>query len=254
VKQLGIDPANVLQTIDVVANIPDGHGHISAWPFQYFVRWVPKSQPIEQVRERLQALVARTRNFNYLATDLGEGFSKGVIYTIEHLVSAKGDPDRVAGTLLGGSLFQRVEARDSRPDEGWPRKRILRVLLNWARRFHDCEWHWACTMVLPGPMTTTPVATLDHVVEAFAVEHARLLHRYMPVHVRLVTPNGDVVHPGPREEKMRRAMDEARDAEAKATEAERRRADAEKPGQPEEPKSAFETATERALRRLREMR
>jgi len=249
VAQFGIDPDNVLQTIDLVVRPPEGHGYISTWPYQYLVRWLPKRQSVNDAREALQARVARMHSLGQLAGWLVDG-SKGEIYTIDHLVRAKGDPNRVAATLLCASLFQRVEGRRTYREENWPRHVVLQVVLKWARQFHDCEWHSACTTVLPGPMTTTPVASMDNLIEAFAIEHARTLHRCTPVHFRLVTENGEVVHPDPREEQMRE-RDEARDAEA-AADAERQRvAQAENP---EEPRSASETATERALRRLRGIR
>lgn len=190
VAGLGIDPANVVRFIDI-------HHASAGWQAENpetsvsRVSWWPNAK-VRERHERVQAIVAAQERPFDLPTDfIQQGTTVGLRYTASHLLSADGDARRVGAVLICASLFTRVES--SRPyyqRDAWPPVSVALTLLEWARRIQDCRWPDACTDTFPRHESDdgAVITSMDGLVNALAVEHARVLHAWAPIVIRIVGP------------------------------------------------------------------
>jgi hypothetical protein len=181
--ELGIGAANLVQTIAI------SRGARQPASDEMRVEWWPKSS-VEQLRRSVteaQAVSARPPETNP-AQDVEPAphATSGARHTIQCLLDAAGDPARSAAVLLGASLFTRVESARARyPRDAWPPFSVAQTLLRWARTKHACQWESACGATLPSHDSESDliIGSVSQLVRFLAAEHARVLHRWTPVHI-----------------------------------------------------------------------
>lgn len=131
----------------------------------------------------------------------GGTMRRGEIDTLDHLWAAKDEPDKVAGILISGSLFSRIESSRKGPSrDNWPRVVLMRDLQAWAyAAWRDpgtyWGWHYASTTTFP-TMSDDNVYTIDSMealVRYIAEEHAVLFSVYTPVALTFVQPASNEV-------------------------------------------------------------
>ena len=136
---------------------------------------------VEQLRRSLEVEAQAA-----MLADLAQHATSGARHTVQCLLDAKGDPTRSAAVLLGASLFTRVEsARTRYPRDAWPPFSVAQTLLRWARAKHACQWESACGATLPSHDSESDliIGSVQQLVRFLAAEHARVLHRWTPVHI-----------------------------------------------------------------------
>ncbi|MBS0430485.1 MAG: hypothetical protein JSR41_24630 [Proteobacteria bacterium] len=123
---------------------------------------------------------------------------QGVLDTLVHLWACREEPDKVAGVLISGSLFARIEGRGGRVEDGyWPRAYCVRQLQSWAydawrgERSH-LGWHFACTKVLPSSNHdyVYKLDTMAALVRYVAEEHVQVLSTQCPIAIHYVDRPG----------------------------------------------------------------
>lgn len=112
---------------------------------------------------------------------------KGLAQTVESLGEVPDDPQRIGAVLISASLFSRFVS--SRGFLDWKLDRwVGKLLYNWMLRFAEPSWHHASAETLPLSHDGfgADIQAMEQLIGILALEHARVLHAYVPVCVKFV--------------------------------------------------------------------
>jgi len=184
VTALGINPQHVVQDL-WIGFAPWSGEEVQSSDGMPLVEWWPKAE-VQTRRQALQdymnGIKDPSRGFPaYLVSYVG---TKGPRHTIEHLIEAGDDVEKVAAVLIAASLFPRMKAsRRTYPREEWPLWEASSKLGDLVTQTMPCHWGHTCTSTLPEHEREDGIVIkeMSAFIRFFAVEHAKVLHQWTPV-------------------------------------------------------------------------
>lgn len=155
------------------------------------VEWCPVEKLADLPRTRQQWFDAHPKRVepqHYRYARWGEA------ETLQYLLEAQTDIQKIAAILIAGSLFARMgSSRNQYPVKQWPRYPEVKALLDWAHvvwfgpdgatGWPEHAWPMACTQVLPycSPDYNCHIKDMAALVRYLAEEHAIGLQQHPPV-------------------------------------------------------------------------
>lgn len=192
VEALGIDLSTVIHEVRIV--YPRWVGErVRGSDGMSLVEWWPKKEVTERSQEVQRWLDEPHEGYSLPAWLINHFDRKGARYTIEHLIQAGGDVEKIAAVFIAASLFSRMgSARRCYPREEWPPYEVANAMGNWAHTKMQCSWPAMCTDALPivDEPTGLVLKRMPQFIRFLAAENARSLHMFTPIRVVFVDQPG----------------------------------------------------------------